>query len=255
MESQLSSYYVPFSEVSDMLENMESGRGFSSRLDHNDNDSYLQSVLEGDDMLDFYFSKRENEEHPPSNLANFYEPFAPQLGNLESHQSNSSLSSFISTESCFSLQRCNSLPSGVGGTSQATGRATNNQPHHTYSSSNNYLDAGALVTRKSCPPEQIATLHGSSFQIVSPVSNRNSSYSTVEADEDDSSSFDGSQFAKTRRSRARLNYHLDKLRRLLPPPECSSSKKESKSSLIERACKYISYLQQEVRRQRIAAPQ
>ncbi|GJQ15728.1 hypothetical protein GpartN1_g7519.t1 [Galdieria partita] len=257
MASPLSTSFLRLTEVGDVIdiESMESERPYSSGLEHSE--SYLQSVLDDGNMLGFrYFSKRENDEYLQVCLNHFDtgDPYANspeqlQGGTLEHQWSNSSFGSYHSSESCFSLQRSRSLPVGTVKSSQMNGLTDKRHK------SDGKSGVGELVTRKSYPSERITQLNGSSFQVLSPVSNRDSSYSTVDADENDSGTFDGTQYAKTRRSRARLNYHLDKLRKLLPPPECTSSRKESKSNLIERACKYIAFLQQEMGRQHVIIKQ
>eukprot|EP00871_Galdieria_phlegrea_P003179 jgi/Galph1/3862/GphlegSOOS_G2537.1 len=86
--------------------------------------------------------------------------------------------------------------------------------------------------------------HGSNFELISPVSCRDDGN---DEEYDDDVEFDGSKYTKTRRSRARLNFRLEKLRRVLPPLDMRSSRKESKSNLIERATNYIIYLRGQCR--------
>ncbi|GJD11439.1 N-acetyltransferase 9 [Galdieria sulphuraria] len=257
MASPFSTSFFSLTEGGDMLEadTLESERPYSSRLEQSG--SYLLPSLDDGDALGFRcFSRKLYEEHLPASLNHFHSDdsygitFEQLQGGTLGHQwSNSSLSSQLTSESCFSLQRSTSLPTNTVRNSQVYGLTD----HHHESDEKDSDVIGKLVTRRSCPPGRIAQVNGSSFQVLSPVSNRDSSYSTVDADESDSGSFDGTQFAKTRRSRARLNHNLEKLRELLPSSECS--RRESKSNLIKRACKYIAFLQKETGKRHVIIKQ
>lgn len=197
--------------------------------------------------------KRADNGDQPSNLYAFYingdESYRNPLDTIrelsfDNDASESSLSSFFSSENCGALERSISLPYR---------RDEMKPPSHGFHDDYNRQcqgnEVGDLVSRKTYPFDTIARVNGANFQMLSAHPQMDNLMNDMEEDDLSSSSFDGSQIAKTRRSRARLNHHLDRLRKLLPPPQNNGCRKESKSNLIQRACRYIVLLQQQTRRQ------